>query len=114
MIDEDWTWEAIYDDASLCEYEPDGISHGFSEVDTARLRQLILIPQKCENTHVLHITEGLTPVFFRRRSINLSSDNRGTTTCMGWTRQVGGELVESYTFFFSDGSVLLTDDRNAL
>lgn len=97
--------------------------HGFAEVDMARVVAVELIPQREDLAHHLvkiDTSRGQRPIFFRRRYINLDpvtfeeQRNRMSATCLGWQNTVNGSNVASYTFYFDNGSSLVTDDHNAI
>lgn len=122
-----YSWFVIYtDDSSIGEYDQEeGL--GFASVEHAtvpsfesdrvkRVKTLLLLPRNIEGPPFgVDIPQGARPVFFRRRSIeiNLTNDqteNRATTHCIGWTR--GEQAV--YLFIGDDGSVLLTENFQAI
>ena len=100
------TWIQEYDDE-----RPDG--RGFAEVKDHIIKCIDLIPASSEgHVHSVAIPEGATPVFFRRRTIELSQggQNRSTAHCIGWEK----ENNKSYLFVMEDGTTLLTDDLQAV
>lgn len=108
---ETYAWYAIYDEETGF-HEFDVSS--FADVDQARVKTLLLL-QGTQVCHHVDIPQGATPVFFRRRSIevNLVSEQTGNHTtvhCIGWKR--GDEAV--YLFAFDDGSTYLTTDLQAV
>jgi hypothetical protein len=124
-----WEWVAVYsDERVLFECPRDGGQHrAFSDIDLARLQALVWQPRRQGLPQVVvemsRPYPEMQPVLFRRRSVALSlsegsSANRQTIHCLGWQRtdQVNGapHVVESFAFAFEDGSLLVTDDRNAV
>lgn len=110
-----YTWGALYDDdACIGEYDRlEGRS--FVEVESARVKELLLLSLIGGSTHSVKIPQGATPVFFRRRSLEINlvqeeSTPRPTVHCIGWKR--GDEAI--YLFVFNDGSTLLTTDLQAV
>ncbi len=110
-----YTWGAMYSDSTcIAEYDrPEG--RGFAEVDQIRVKELLLLHLAGGTSHSVHIPQGATPVFFRRRSVTISplageSTPRPTTHCIGWKR--GDEAI--YLFVFDDGSTLLSNDLQAV
>jgi hypothetical protein len=80
------------------------------------LSGVLLLPlQGMGSSHRVDVPAGATPIFFRRRSVEINplqgeTGNRTTTHCIGWKR--GDEAV--YLFVFDDGSTLLTNDLQAV
>lgn len=111
-----FTWYALYEnDDFISEYDrPEG--RGFAEVESARVKTLLLIPCRgMEASHRVDVPAGATPIFFRRRSVEINplqeeTGNRTTTHCIGWKR--GAQAV--YLFVFDDGSTLLTNELQAV
>jgi hypothetical protein len=111
MIADVYKWCATYRDGTqIPEYDesrPDG--RGFAEVNASQVATLEL-----SSAHKVAIPHGATPVFFRRRRMELnpgddSAVSRGTTHCIGWEQ---GESA-CYLFVHEDGSTLLTNDLQA-
>jgi hypothetical protein len=112
-----YTWGAIYTDgSSIGEYDdPGGL--GFAAVDSTQVKRLGLLNASSPHlaSHSVDIPPGATPIFFRRRSIELGpivgeEQGRSTVHCIGWKR--GDEAV--YLFVYDDGSTLLTNDLQAV
>lgn len=106
-----YEWFVLYKDgSSIREYDnPDG--HGFSAVDSANVKQLTLTSSFC--SHSVDVPDGATPVFFRRRSIEMHPDGQTqlpSVHCIGWKR----ENTAVYLFISEDGSTLLTDNLQAI
>lgn len=108
-----YTWSVVCADGStLKEYDrPDG--HGFVVTSGLQVKQLKI--SSFIHTYAVEIPEGATPVFFRRRRLEISPidervSQKGTTHCIGWKQ--GEQSV--YLFVFEDGSTLLTDDLQAV
>lgn len=112
---EAYTWGALYtDDTCIAEYDREE-GRGFAEVDQARVKTLLLLSLQDGASHSVNIPQGATPVFFRRRSIEIDplqgeSTQRPTIHCIGWKK--GDEAI--YLFVFDDGSTLLTDNLQAV
>jgi hypothetical protein len=106
-----YTWNVTYEDGTrIDEYDadrPDG--RGWAEVDQARVRRVeIEAYNDLITSHVVHIPQNATPVFFRRRFIELGPDgeSRRTVHCIGFNF--------CYLFIFEDGSTLLSTDLQAV
>ncbi len=102
------TWELEYDDE-----RPDG--RGWAEIEQAQVRCIDMIPTGPGHVHSVLIPTGATPIFFRRRKIELNPSSneepqRSTVHCIGWKRGESGV----YLFVFEDGSALLSDDLQAV
>jgi len=107
-----YKWRAIYHDGTqIPEYDesrPDG--RGFAEADASQVATLEL-----SSDHKVAIPHGATPVFFRRRrmELNPSNDNVVSNTtlhCIGWRQ----EESACYLFVSEDGSTFLTNDLQAV
>jgi hypothetical protein len=125
-----WHWRIHYTDGTILdEYDqdaPDG--RGFASVDLPRVRAVELIPQREGlRNHAVKIEadKGMRPIFFRRRLMPVDLSGEFPTgvvvaslTVLGYQKTLeglNGPLNSShYTFFFEDGSVLVTDDHNAI
>lgn len=111
-----WTWRAHYRDGStLDEFDADGRDHGFADVDQSRLAAFELLPAADGlQRAVLLVTGDLRPIFFRRRTVTVSqsgeSEEPVSIHVLGWQRTVAGQNVKSFTAYYPDGSVLVTDD----
>lgn len=111
-----YTWHALYgDDGCISEFDrPEG--RGFAEVDSARVKTLLLTPIAGEGSlYRVDIPAGAQPVFFRRRSIVIGllpegEQGRTTAHCIGWKRNEEA----SYLFVFDDGSAFLTNELQAV
>lgn len=110
-----YTWHAAYADGSSIREDdhPGGLA--FSEVDQDQVKVLILDPlQSGMAAQSVVVPDSASPVFFRRRQIELNpntdEEKRGTVHCIGWQR----ETDAVYLFVFGDGSCLLTDDLQAV
>ncbi len=109
-----YQWIVLYQNDVLL-HEEDA-EQGFASVkqDEVKLITLLPIAEGVLPRHVA-IPKGATPVFFRRRSIEIdptqnTSSERPTVHCVGWKR--GDE--SAYLFIFNDGSTLLTNDLQAV
>lgn len=120
-------WRAVFTDgATLDEYDadtPDG--RGWASVVTqasergARLAHVLLIPQRAHlASHVVTIRADTTARVFRRRQLTLDSgtgaeigERPEAITCVGLAVAGGAEM---FTFLFADGSLVLSDDLNAV
>jgi hypothetical protein len=111
-----YTWYALYEDDDIISEHDRPEGRGFAEVDSTRVKALVLIPsQGTGATHQIELPQDATPVFFRRRSIEIDplqgeSTQRPTIHCIGWKK--GDEAT--YLFVFDDGSTLLTDNLQAV
>jgi hypothetical protein len=112
---EAYTWGALYtDDTCIAEYDRKE-GRGFAEVDHARVKTLLLLSLQDGASHSVNIPQGATPVFFRRRSVEINpladeSTPRPTVHCIGWKR----DDKAVYLFISDDGSTLLSDDLQAV
>jgi len=140
-----YTWSVTYDDGScIAEYDdaaPDG--HGFADVDLSRARKLQLFPSSnvgpiayatlplavsaestivefylpCLPIHTVLLPPLARPIFFRRRSIALMSDDErkySTIHCIGYQETVHGHNMAVYHFIAEDGSSTITNDYQAV
>lgn len=113
QVKDAYTWRAVYDEYS---YHQETDENCFADVDQSRVKALFLLPLPGTegDPQRMDIPEGASPVFFRRRSIEInlatSEQARKTVHCIGWKR--GDEA--SYLFVFDDGSTLLTDNLQAV
>lgn len=118
-----WTWRAIYPDGSfLDEYDEQGGHHGFAEVDLEHISIFVLLPTRegLPTHHVLiDAASGQRPIFFRRRTLSVNPlteavEGSQTIHVLGWQRTIQGQNIASYSFIYEDGSVLLSDDYQAV
>lgn len=128
VVETAYIWEAVYEDGStLAEVGRDGasgevIKHGFAEVDLLRCRAFVLhsIVPTCRDISVkIDPASGQRPIFFRRYQTEFDFETGETRRlepihCLGWQRTVHGTNVSHYTFIFPDGSLLLSDDHQAV
>ena len=111
-----YTWIAVYEDeTAVPEFDssrPDG--RGFAEVDASRVRRLLLIGDPGQA--VVALPQEATPVFFRRRRIdvNIFTDEQTkpltVAHCIGWQKGEEG----CFLFVFGDGSSLLSSDMHVV
>lgn len=118
---EDFSWAALYADGDgLAEVTPNGVDHGFAEVDQSRLSAFCLVPSRMGLPNgVLKLHEaGSRPIYFRRRTIanvlNGGSEVTATVTVLGFQQEhrLGKNqtvTVKAFVAFYSDGSVLVSD-----
>jgi len=119
-----WMWLAVYHDGTPMQecYGTGAEHHTFADIDLDQLDCLSWIPRYDGLPQiVLPITEPtMRPILFRRRLLELNvsaetTSGRQTIHCLGWQKNLGdGCNVESFTFVFEDGSVLVSSDRNAV
>lgn len=121
-----WVWVALYRDGEMLTECPCGDPArrhaAFADIDLTRVVSMALIPQQPGLPQVvMQLTDpSMRIVFFRRRyvELNVSSGSQRpnpTIHCLGWQKNLpDGTNVQSYTFVFEDGSVLVTDNRNAV
>jgi hypothetical protein len=118
MQNDVFTWHVEYRDGTILrEYdETDSPGRGFAEVDQAQVQTVALslptLPP--QSVHHVSVPDGATPIFFRRRKIELNP-NTGEQTqmtihCIGWKNDDRG----IYLFACDDGSTLLTTDFMAV
>lgn len=112
QIKDAYVWCAIYADDTLL---AENAENCFADVDQSRATSLLLIRLDGGLSHRVDVPPGATPIFFRRRSIEINlvqeaSVPRPTVHCIGWKR--GDEAC--YLFVFDDGSTLLTSDLQAV
>ncbi len=127
-VDTTYVWEAVYDNgaASLNEWErkEDGnvVKHWFADIDLKRCTAFVLhalVPGLRDLALKIDRESGQRPIFFRRYPSELNLQTGETIKhepihVIGWQRTVAGRNVASYTFVFPDGSILLSDDKNAV
>ena len=128
-----YTWRVIFEDGTLVEeYDlerSDG--RGFAEIGEKPVKRLELEANNDNNFGYLHdlttshsmlIPHGATPVFFRRRRVEINPNTdeiQGSSTvhCIGWKREenegVPYKIAAMYLFIYADGSTLVTDDLQA-
>ena len=125
MNNDPWVWRVEDADGStLDEYDadaPDG--HGWadalalaSETQT-RITRVLLIPQRdALHTHVVTLTSDTASVrIFRRRSVTVSGETGEQTIGPSSDPITVIALGEGcYTFLFADGSLVVSDDLNAV
>lgn len=114
-----WHWRAVYRDGSFAdEYDENGQHHTFYEVDHSQIEWVILVPQaEGFAPHALRIWPGSLPVFFRRTVVAVSQTNdeeveRVVIHCLG--HEPSESESGAYTFFFPDGSVLVSNNHQAI
>jgi hypothetical protein len=115
-----YTWCAIYDDGHTVISESDVGSFAdihCADIPSSRVQTLLLLPMPGieRDLQRMDIPQDATPVFFRRRSVEINplqgnARSRPTVHCIGWKR--GDEAT--YLFVFDDGSTLLTDNLQAV
>jgi len=117
QIKDAYTWRATYRDGTqIHEFDdPESVGRGFAEVDLTQVSRLRLVLPSGIPAHIVTVPEGATPVFFRRRSLEINlvqeeSSQRPSVHCIGWKR--GGESV--YLFVFENGDTLLSSDLQAV
>jgi hypothetical protein len=132
-----YTWSVTYTDGTtMHEYDiPEG--RGFAEIGYKPIKDIDLVSSSGGlPAHSIDIPDGATPVFFRRRFIALGPEQQAplasvlagneapdaelfsavlasptqTVHCIGWKR---GE-EEWYHFVFANGSLLVTDNFQAV
>lgn len=119
-IDDAFTWRAHYHDGQIVSEDDVPEGRGWAEVEKERVRALTLESrvQPFYFTQQTQIPPGASPVFFRRRSVQVNASSpeatyNGTIHCIGWTRGAG-EDGGVYLFIFEDGDTILTTDLNAV
>lgn len=117
-----WHWRAIYADGSyLDEYDDDApegrgwhSAEAYGQARATRLTQVLLVPHRDGlSTHVVTLNGDAPAVrIFRRRRLTVSMETGET---VGEADPITGiELAGVYTFFFADGSIVVSDDLNAV
>lgn len=133
-----WVWRAVYaDGATLDEVDddaPDGRGWDavmrYAEARGTRLASVVLLPTRAGLcTHVVTLAPdgpngNATLRIFRRRSLTLDSgsgaevgERPDAITALALTFSGDTDrhtAYTAYTFLFSDGSVVLSDDLNAV
>ena len=117
-----WVWRAVYaDDSTLDEYDddaPDGrgwqSAEAYGQARQTRIGQVVLIPQRDGlSTHVVTLKGEQTVVrIFRRRLVTVSMETGETVGTADPITAI--ELSGVYTFLFADGSIVVSDDLNAV
>jgi hypothetical protein len=132
-----YTWSVVYDNATIVNEYDRSEGLGFAEVDSTRVKQLRLVDKAPRQsihmeedpethdmnifgssyvtTHCVDIPQGTTPIFFRRRPIEVNlAVNQATRLktwhCIGWK----SEQCAVYLFISDDGSSVLSDDLQAV
>ena len=112
-----YRWLVAYKDGTyLGEYDhPNGL--GWAEIGDKPVKAVWLLRSdpNADYGHRVDLPRGATPVFFRRRSIELRLDDeqqiaRPAIHCIGWKQ--GEQAI--YLFVFEDGSTLLSTDLQAV
>ena len=121
-----YTWEVTFADGSIMgEYDDtrqDG--RGWAEIGDQTVKAIMLTPSDASwyEAHRVNIPLGGTPVFFRRRRVEINPNTdeiQGSSTvhCIGWKREenegVPYKIAAMYLFIYADGSTLVTDDLQA-
>ena len=127
MIADPWTWRAEFSNGELLdEYDSDApegrgwaVAERLAAAHGTRVTRLILIPQRPGlHTHVVRPTGDVTARVFRRRTLTVSPETGEevsqrpdpiTALALEWP---DGHML--YSFFFTDGSVVISDDLNAV
>lgn len=123
MNTDPWVWRAEYADGTvLDEYDADVPGgRGWADVvaHDANLSRVVLVPQRAGlATHVALGTRGGRVRVFRRRTISVSPESGAeagarpdpiTVLALDWP-----DGRAAYTFLFADGSVLVSDELNAV
>jgi hypothetical protein len=113
-----WNWRAHYNDGTKLDEWENNTEHGWKDVDLDRLVAFELIPDY-DCLHLprptLSITPTMRPIFFRRNRVEIDPNGgnevgRIVVPCLGWQKTIEGVNVKSFTFYFEDGSVVVTDD----
>jgi hypothetical protein len=114
-----WTWVAEYaDGTTIFEMDDAGYDvHGLKDVDLSRVVRFTLIPLReglPTPTVQLDQASGQRLIFTRRRRIEVNPASeevvdRSTTHLLGWQRTVEGRNVKGVTYWFEDGSCLVSD-----
>ncbi len=123
-MEDSWFWAAHYKDGThLCEIDSKG-RHAFAEVDQSKLSEFVLIPHKEGlSVHKLKISPTMRPIFFRRRTITVDPNTmeekgRECVHCLGWQTTIGRgkskRNISTYNFIFDDGTVLTSDNHDAV
>lgn len=126
MSSDPWFWRAVFADGSMLdEYDADAPEgHGWAAVivqaaeRATHLTHVLLIPQRPHlASQVVIVSAETTACVFRRRALTLDSgtgvevgERPDAITCVALTR---GDMT-AYTFLFADGSVVISDDLNAV
>lgn len=116
-----WRWHVLYADGSqLDEFDddaPDGRgwaqAAAYGQARNTRITQVLLIPQRDGlSTHVVTLATEMPVRIFRRRRLTVSAETGAT---VGEAEPVTAiELASVYTFLFADGSIVVSDDLNAV
>lgn len=107
------------DGEQIWEYEGDRHVYTFQAVvDRVKaghpLARLVLSPSRDSLKPVILAANGGKAIFFRRNYRGIGIEAAPTVTCIGFEKNIGGRVHKSLVFAFDDGSVLLTDDFNAV
>lgn len=117
-----WLWRAVYADGStLDEYDddaPDGRgwaqAQAYGTARRTRIAQVLLVPQRDGlSTHVVTLTgDDATARVFRRRMLTVNAETGAT---VGTAEPITAiELRGVYIFLFADGSMVASNDLNAV
>lgn len=115
-----WTWVATYFDGRILD-ECGPEHHVFADIDQDNLSTLAWEPRDDSLPMVcVQVGPGSLPILFRRRLLTVDFSGAGepqppnVVHCVGTIRAVGNETVGSYTFVFENGSVLVSDNLQAV
>jgi len=108
-----YIWRAIYTNGDYLD-ERDA-EQGFSSVDQARVKSMVLLSPGDIVAHIVQIPAGAQGVCFRRHKVmlNVGDDSvvkRAPIHCIGWKQ----EEQATYLFVLWDGSTLLSNDLQAV
>lgn len=104
------TWLVLYPDgATLAEYDPEVGEHGWAEVRAAEVALIALQDEVGRMVVMVEVPAEHTAVFFRRRSITITTDgtevgSRSSATCMGWDG--------AFLWIYADGSIALRTTKD--
>lgn len=128
--DDPWVWRALCADGSaLDEYDENAPSgRGWADVDAfvaqraSALVGILLLPTRPTlATHVVHVTPAARARIFRRRTLSVrltpAPDESEAPKPIDPITVIALDMLDgstAYTFLFSDGSIVVSTDLNAV
>ncbi len=120
-----WGWIAIYKDNSYLKQFDDttGIFHQFGEIAIQNLDTFVVQdlekPGDNSKRYEIHITEGMTPIYFTRvTTFNMLQENevRIRTPYFGYKENINGSSIKTIMSIHPSGalSIANTDGRDSI
>lgn len=114
-------WIAHYSDGSEhSEIDETGASRGFASVEMDRVVALEWMPESDSHAgSFVRVPSDARPILFRRRRIDVNAETgeqskHDAIHVLGWQQTIDGRNVKVFVALYADGSVLVTDDNDAI